>query len=115
VSNALAGKEWKLGREGKDKVLTTGFRYSVMGGRWYTPIDLQASIAAGKQVETAEPMSAQGAPVHKLDAVVAYRVGRARVSHEIKADVQNVLGAQTPVDHYYNGRTERIDEVPQLI
>lgn len=114
VSNALAGKEWKLGREGKDKVLTTGFRYSVMGGRWYTPIDLQASIAAGKQVETAEPMSAQGAPVHKLDAVVAYRVGRARVSHEVKADVQNVLGAQTPVDHYYNSRTERIEDVPQL-
>jgi hypothetical protein len=114
VANLLAGKEWKVGREGKDKVLTTGLRYNVMGGQWHTPIDLQASIEAGHHVEANDPMSFKNDMVHKLDVLVAYRVGRAKVSHEIKADVQNVLNAQTPVYRYYNSRTERIESIDQL-
>lgn len=114
VGNVLAGKEWPLGGEGSNKVLTTGIRYSVMGGQWRTPIDLEASIEAGTYKEGGEPFSLKGDPIHKVDMVVAYRVGRARVSHEIKADVQNVLNAQTPVYFYYNNRTQRIETVNQL-
>lgn len=114
VANALAGREWKLGGEGKDKVLLTGIRYSVMGGQWRTPIDLEASISAGTHKEGSDPWSVKGDPIHKVDMVVAYRVGRARVSHEVKADVQNILNAQTPVYEYYNNRTQRIETIDQL-
>ncbi|MCW5898390.1 MAG: TonB-dependent receptor [Flavobacteriales bacterium] len=114
VANALAGREWKLGGEARDKVLLTGIRYSVMGGQWRTPIDLEASIAAGTHKESGDPWSVKGDPIHKVDMVVAYRVGRARVSHEVKADVQNVLNAQTPVYEYYNNRTQRIETINQL-
>jgi hypothetical protein len=114
VANALAGKEWPIGGEGKNKVLTTGIRYSVMGGQWRTPIDLDASIAAGTQQEGTDVFSLKGETVHKVDMVLAYRVGRARVSHEIKADVQNVANAQTVVYEYYNNRTQRIEPVNQL-
>ncbi len=114
VGNLLAGKEWKVGREGRDKVLTTGLRFSIMGGQWHTPIDLQASIAADHQVDVNDPMSFKNEPVQKLDLLVAYRVGRAKVSHEIKADVQNVLNANTPVYRYFNSRTGSIGTVGQL-
>ena len=114
VANAVAGKEWKVGGPDTDKTLTTGFRYSVMGGQYATPIDLSASIAAGEEVDGTPPMSEQADAVHKLDVVVAYRVGKARVSHEIKADVQNVLNAQTTVYRYYDASRERIGTVPQL-
>lgn len=114
VANAVAGKEWKVGGADKDKTLTTGFRYSVVGGQYATPIDLHASIAAGEAVEGTPPMSMQGDPVHKLDMVVAYRVGRTRVSHEFKADVQNVLNAGTTVYRYYDASRQRIGTVPQL-
>ena len=114
VANAVAGKEWKVGGPDTDKTLTTGFRYSVMGGQYATPIDLSASIAAGEEVDGTPPMSEQGDAVHKLDVVVAYRVGKSRVSHEIKADVQNVLNAQTTVYRYYDASRERIGTVPQL-
>ncbi len=114
VGNILAGKEWKVGGEGKDKVLTTGLRYNVMGGQWHTPVDLQASLSAGYHVEGSNPMSFKNDPVHKLDMLVAYRVGRAKVSHEFKADIQNVLNARTPVYRYYNNRTQRIETVDQL-
>ena len=114
VANALAGREWKLGPKEKDRTLLTGFRYSVIGGQYSSPIDLEASIAAGEQRETGAPMSVKGDAVHKLDIVVSYRVGRPKVSHEFKADVQNVLNAQTPVYRYYDDRSRTIKTAPQL-
>src|SRR5436190_6872114 len=114
VANALAGKEWKLGKSGKDRTLTTGFRYSVIGGQYATPIDLQASIATGEEQEGSPAWSQKGAPIHKLDLVVSYRVGRPNVSHEFKADVQNVFNSQTAVYHYFDARSGSIKAVPQL-
>ncbi|MBK9177616.1 MAG: TonB-dependent receptor [Flavobacteriales bacterium] len=114
VGNALVGKEWKVGAATKNKVLTTGVRYSLMGGQWNTPIDLEASRAAGTHKEGSPAMSIKGDPIGKLDVVLAYRVGRAKVSHEFKADVQNALNTQTPVYHYYSSRQDRIEAVNQL-
>lgn len=114
VGNALIGKEWKVGAETKNKVLMTGVRYSMMGGQWRTPIDLEASRAAGTTKEHDAPMSVKGDPIGKLDVVLAYRVGRKKVSHEFKADVQNALNTQTPVYYYYNGRRDRLESVNQL-
>ena len=114
VGNVLAGKEWKLGPEGKDRTLMAGFRYSVQGGQYYTPIDLQASIAADSEKEGSAVWSEKASAIHKLDIVASYRVGRPRVSHEFKLDVQNVLNAATPVYYYFNNRTDTIENVPQL-
>lgn len=114
VANALAGREWKLGPAGKDRILMTGFRYSVQGGQWYTPIDLEASIVTGTEKEGGAPMSVKGLPVHKVDAVVSYRVGRPKVSHEFKADVQNILNAKTVVYRYYNSQDQAIEGGSQL-
>jgi len=114
VGNVLAGKEWKLKRTDKDRVITAGVRYSVMGGQWSTPIDLEASIAAGVQKLSDATMSRKGDPIGKLDMVVSYRVGRPRVGHEFKVDVQNVLNAQTPVYEYFDRRTGTIKTIGQL-
>jgi len=114
VANALAGKEWKLGRGEKDRTLTTGFRYSVIGGQYATPIDLEASVSAGEEVEGSPVWSRKGEPIHKLDLVVSYRVGRPKVSHEFKADVQNVFNSQTAVYQYFDVRSGSIKPVPQL-
>ncbi|MBP8823556.1 MAG: TonB-dependent receptor [Flavobacteriales bacterium] len=114
VANVLAGKEWKLGPEGKDRTLLAGFRYSVQGGQYYTPIDLQASIATGDQQDGSPAWSKKAGAIHKVDIVASYRVGRPKVSHEFKADVQNVLNADTPVYYYFDKRTNAIKDVPQL-
>jgi hypothetical protein len=115
VANALGDKEWKLGaHKGKDRVLMAGLRYSLQGGMYSTPIDLMASIAAGEQRAGGEAWSVKGDPIHKVDMVLSYRVGRPKVSHEFKVDVQNVLNADTSVMNYFNTTTERIEPVPQL-
>lgn len=46
--------------------------------------------------------------------MVSYRVGRPKVSHEFKADVQNVLNAQTPVGYFFDARTNTIKSWNQL-
>ena len=115
VANALGGKEWKLGvSKGKDRVILVGTRYSVLGGMYSTPTDLAASIQAGEQRDGQPAWSQKGAPIHKLDLVVSYRVGRPKVSHEFKADVQNVLNADTVVESYYNATSERVEGASQL-
>lgn len=114
VGNVLAGKEWKLGPEGKDRTLMAGFRYSVQGGQYYTPIDLAASIAADSEKEGSPVWSEKASAIHKFDIVASYRVGRPKVSHEFKLDVQNVLNAATPVYYFYDSRTSTIKSVPQL-
>ncbi|MBL7951517.1 MAG: TonB-dependent receptor [Flavobacteriales bacterium] len=114
VGNVLAGREWKLGPEGKDRTLMAGFRYSVQGGQYYTPIDLQASIAANTEKEGSPVWSEKVSAIHKLDIVASYRVGRPKVSHEFKLDVQNVLNATTPVFYYFDNRSDTIETVPQL-
>lgn len=114
VGNVLAGKEWKLGPEGKDRTLMAGFRYSVQGGQYYTPIDLAASIAADQQKDGLPVWSQKASSIHKVDIVASYRIGRSKVSHEFKLDVQNILNAATPVYFYYDNRTDTIKSVPQL-
>lgn len=114
VVNVLAGKEWKVGGPGKDRVFGAGGRYSATGGQYATPIDLEASIAAGEQKEGGEPWSVKGDAVHKLDLVLTYRVGRPKVSHEFKADVQNVLNSRTIVYRYFDRRTRTIENTSQL-
>lgn len=114
VGNVLAGKEWKLGPEGKDRTLMAGFRYSVQGGQYYTPIDLAASIAADQQKDGGPAWSTKAGGIHKVDIVASYRIGRPKASHEFKLDVQNVLNAATPVYYFYDRRLKTISSVPQL-
>ena len=75
---------------------------------------MNASITAHERVESDLVWSAKGDAIHKLDVVMAYRIGRPKVSHEFKADIQNVLNAQTAVAHYFDSRKGTIEEVPQL-
>jgi len=115
VANVLAGKEWKLGASrGKDRVFMAGFRWSVQGGQYYTPIDLEASRTAGETVFTEDEWSEKLPAVFKVDVVMSYRIGRPKVSHEFKVDVQNVLNTQTPVGYFYDDRTETINSYAQL-
>lgn len=111
VANVLGGKEWNVG---KDRTFMAGTRYSIIGGQYRTPIDLGGSIAAGRQVDGGQPFSEKGDAVRKLDIVLSYRIGKKGVSHEFKADVQNVLNAQTAVYTYFDRRTGTVKEVPQL-
>ncbi|TAE09967.1 MAG: hypothetical protein EAZ95_15470 [Bacteroidetes bacterium] len=49
IFNVLGGKEWKIGKS-KQNALTFDTRLTYSGGKYFTPVDLEASKFAGRQV-----------------------------------------------------------------
>ena len=114
TANVLAGKEFKVGK-GDHKTLALNTRVTLLGGRRYTPIDLEASIAAGEEVNPKNATYSKKAPdASFLNLAISYRVEKPKLSHELKLDVQNVLGSETPIDYYFNDVTDEVENIPQL-
>ncbi len=114
TANLLAGKEFNVGKS-DNKTLAINTRVTLIGGRRYTPIDLESSIATGEQVNFEDQTFAKKAPdASYLNIAISYRIEKTNLSHEIKIDVQNVLNAQTPIDYYFSETTQEIESIPQL-
>ncbi|MGD1845857.1 MAG: carboxypeptidase regulatory-like domain-containing protein [Salibacteraceae bacterium] len=112
VSNVLVGKEFKLGDYSK---LMVDLKVSMAGGRRTTPIDLEASAAAGEAVEIdADAFSEQQDDYFRTDAKVTYRVNRSKVSHEFFINVDNVFNTQNVFAQTYSPRTNQIENIYQL-
>jgi len=114
ASNLLLGKEFKFGKN-KNKTFGVNTKISYLGGNRYTPIDLEASKAAGFTVRTwDDPYSAKGDDVFIFNLGLTYRVDKAKASHSFKIDARNATNYQAVVNQYYNSRTESIVEGHQL-
>ena len=53
VFNLLGGKEWKVGKDNRN-ALSADLKFTNAGGRAYTPIDLESSIATGREVSSSD-------------------------------------------------------------
>ncbi len=110
VVNALAGKEFKIGKTDKNRVLSLNTRVSVIGGRPYTPVDLGASIAENTTVlDDANPYSVKGDDIFKWDFSIGIRRNYKKVTTEWKIDIQNLTNNQAVVYSYYNDVTQKLD------
>jgi len=108
VVNALAGKEWKVGRA-KTSVLVFNFRVSTVGGRYFTPLNLAASRAAGQaQYDEQLAYSERQTPYFRVDLRVAYRKEYQRSTLEFALDLQNVSNNQNIFQQSYNRRTNQL-------
>jgi hypothetical protein len=110
VVNALAGKEFKIGKAEKNRVLSLNTRVGLIGGKPYTPVDLEASIAEGSTVlDEDNPFSVKGDDIFKLDFSVGIRRNYRNVTTEWKIDVQNLTNNQAVIYSYYNDVTQKLD------
>ncbi len=113
VGNLLAGKEWKLGN--KNKTLNIDWKLTVAGGRYYTPIDFEASEAAGKEILKEHlAYSEQLSDYFRTDIKISYRVNKKKVTHEFSLDIQNLTNAQNEFLRSYNPRTNAVDTEYQI-
>lgn len=94
--NALVAKEFILSRNAKRRnSLNVGAKYTAVGGRWYGPVDQQASQAAQEIVYAdATRNTLQFAPYRRFDVKLDYKNNRRKVTHTIAVDLVNVLGIQ---------------------
>ncbi len=115
VANLIGGKEFKLGNPSKNRILFINTKLVFIGGKRYSPIDLDASIAKGDEViNESDPFSKKGEDIFRVDFSCGLRRNRKRTTTELKFDIQNILNAQTVIGEEYIHATQSIYEDTQL-
>jgi hypothetical protein len=115
VANLIGGKEFKVGNPNKNRVFFANTKVVLIGGKRYSPIDLEASNAKGEKViNEASPFSAKSDDIFRLDLAIGLRRNRAKTTTELKFDVQNILNNQVVVNEYYTAATQSIEKGRQL-
>jgi len=116
AANVLAGHEWKIGSEGR-KAFTFDVRLSTIGGRYTTPVDLNASIAAGKEVlDETRYNSEQLNAYLRLDTKFGFRINskKRKMSQTIYLDLQNVTNRENIFLRRFNpvyGNTGNVNQI----
>jgi len=106
VVNLLTGREFRLGR---NNVFSINWKITTAGGRFITPINLEQSAAQGQAVnEYDRAFSKRQTPYFRTDLKIGYKINRARMTHEIAFDLQNLTNNQNILQQAYNPRTNRI-------
>ena len=114
--NLLAGKEWAFGKS-KQNAFTFDFKMTTAGGRYYTPIDLEASRAAGFAVrDESKAYSERYDPYYRLDIKFGYRVNsqKRKMSQTFYLDFRNITARENIFSIRYNESTEELFEVYQI-
>ncbi len=115
IFNFIGGKEFKIGKPGRNRVLFINTKISLLGGKRYTPLDMPASIAAGEEVRQEDrPFSARSEDLFIPNLSIGTRRDRPKATHELKLDIQNVTNNSALVQTYFAQQTEDVYEVRQL-
>ncbi|MBQ4819063.1 TonB-dependent receptor [Aquimarina sp. MMG016] len=116
VLNLLAGKEFLIGKGNKD-VLFFDTRLTLSGGRYFTPVDLNASQQAGFEVLQEDiAFSQQIDDYFRWDVKFGYKINSRtkKTSHQFYVDLQNVSNNDNVFVRRYNRLTNSVDEVNQI-
>jgi hypothetical protein len=117
VFNILGGKEWKVGSEKRNKI-SADIKFTNAGGRAYTPIDLAASQATGREVSlgAAYAYSANYSNYLRLDVKAGYTLNskHKKMSQTISLDVQNVTNNKNVFSQSYDNKLQAISTTYQL-
>ena len=123
AANLLSGREWKVGRA-KRNALTLDIRMSTIGGKYFTPIDLPASIAAGREILDEKKYSNEQLDHYaRIDTKFGIRLNskRRKISQTFWLDLQNVTNRQNIFLRRYNpvyastGRVNQVGFFPDLL
>ncbi len=107
VLNVLAGKEWKIGSNGK--FLSLNIRSTTIGGKYLTPIDFAASQRFGNAVFIESLAYTDKQPNYfRTDFRITYKKEYRNSTLEFALDLQNITGNQNVFSQSYNARTNSI-------
>ena len=115
VVNVLAGKEFKIGKD-KRNAITFDMKATRAGGRYYTPVNLEASQFAGVEVLREDlAYSERHDPYFRLDVKFGYQLNskKRRMSQQFFIDLQNVTDNENIFVRRYNEQTNEVNDVYQ--
>ena len=116
VLNVLGGKEWEFGQSKQHAFVLNG-RVTTAGGRWYTPVDLEASRAINFEVlDQANAFSKQYEAYFRMDVKAGVKINstKRKLSHQFYLDFQNVTNRENIFALRYNRLTNDINRVNQV-
>ena len=115
VFNLLAGKEWNVGA-GKRNKFSTDIKFTNAGGRAYTPIDLTASNAIGRERLSSNVYSSYYVNYYRMDLKAGYTLnsGKRKRSHTFSLDLQNITNHKNVFSQSYDDRSQSISTTYQL-
>lgn len=97
--NALGSKEWSINETAS---IVTGLKLTMAGGRWYGPVDIDASNQQ-RDVIYVDSLrnSLQFDDYFRLDLKVNYKSNRPRVTHEVGIDIVNLTSQENALKLSY--------------
>lgn len=113
VFNVLGGKEFKIGKNNR---LTTDFKFTMAGGRKYTPVDLEASQKIDSEVLFEERAFSERYPYYmRLDFKIgiALNSNKKKFSQQFFLDFQNITNRENVFVNRYNRVTNEVNTVLQ--
>jgi hypothetical protein len=116
VFNILAGKEIKIGKA-KRNALVFDTKLTTSGGRWYTPVALDASRASGFEILQEElAFSEQYDNYFRWDVKLGLKLNssKRKIFHQFFLDFQNVTNRENVFAQQYNRLTNNIDQINQI-
>jgi len=117
VYNILGGKEFNVGK-GKRNKITADLKITNAGGRYYTPIDLQASQQLGNTVlkSDAYAYTSRYDSYFRMDFKAGFVLNskNRKISQSFSLDMQNVTNHQNVFSQNYDGGSRTIMTTYQL-
>ena len=116
VVNLLAGREFPIGKN-RQHIAFIDTRISTSGGRFYTPVNLEASQQAGFEIrQEDEAFSLQYDEYFRWDFKFGVKLNsrNKKQSHKLYFDLQNVTARENVFVQRYNRLTNAVDQVNQI-
>jgi len=80
-----------------------GGKVTLVGGRWYGPVDTVASVEQQDVVYADSTVNTKQFPAYfRADAKLAYTINRKKVTHEIGIDLVNIFNTKNVLDLSYS-------------
>lgn len=111
VLNALGGYEFNVGAK---NVVSINLRTTWAGGRRYTPVDAEASMAQKRTVRDDKlAFSAQLPDYFRTDATIGYRREGKKISQQFLLQINNVTNHFNVFQRRYSILDNKVVDVPQ--
>lgn len=116
ILNILGGKEWKIGKN-KKNAITFDVRMTTSGGKYFTPVDLQASKLAGREIlDETKYFTQRNSDYFRFDMKFGFRLNssKRKISHTFYLDLQNITNNKNIFQTRYNEQKQNIGQTYQI-
>lgn len=110
ATSLTIGKEWNLkNKKGKNRTLGFNIKSIYVGGFRYTPIDLNASVAAGEtKFVTTQTYHKRMPDYYRLDIRLSLKRNYKRLTSTVALDIQNTTNRKNVGGQYFDQKTGEV-------